>query len=288
MKNLLKYGAAIFFIFLLVELVLRIIGFGTPVLYTGSSSYEYIYKGGQDVWRYGNRIITNSFGMRNKSEPDTSKPLILGLGDSILNGGSQTSHDELATTILSDMLGIPVLNVSAGSWGPDNIYAYLEENGTFSAEVAIWVISSHDLFDNMRGGDIVGFDRNYPGQNPPFAIYEVIDRYILKNDKRISSLQITASPTLNPGINKMIELFRKKNIDVTIYLHPTLEELKDARFDQNGTKLMEIFARNNLTIVNGMDHSKSEYYRDGIHLNVAGQKNLAEVLYKELKQTFNR
>ncbi len=103
-KNLPKYGATIFFVFLLVELVLRIIGFGTPVLYKASSSYEYIYKGGQDVWRYGNRIITNSFGMRNKAEPDTSKPLILGLGDSILNGGSLTSHDELATTILSDLL----------------------------------------------------------------------------------------------------------------------------------------------------------------------------------------
>ncbi len=181
-----------------------------------------------------------------------------------------------------------MLNISAGSWGPDNIHAYLEEKGTFGAKVAIWVISSHDLYDNMRGGNIVGFDRNYPAQNPPFATYEVIDRYLLKNGNPNSSLQINAAKKINPGINNLIDLFTANNIVPIIYLHPTLEELKDARFNKNGTKLMEIFVGNNLTVMNGMDHSKSEYYRDGIHLNVAGQKNLAEVLYKELKQTFNR
>ena len=38
-------------------------------------------------------------------EPDTTKTIILGLGDSVLNGGVQTPQDSLATTMFSMIKG---------------------------------------------------------------------------------------------------------------------------------------------------------------------------------------
>ena len=63
---------------------------------------------------------------------DTTAYIIIGFGDSIINGGQQTDNDGLATTILSDTLSViqgrkvQFLNVSEKSWRPDNSFEYLK------------------------------------------------------------------------------------------------------------------------------------------------------------------
>lgn len=69
--------------------------------------------------------------VRGGEAVDSSAFIVLGLGDSVINGGVLTDQDSLATTRLSELLSklirkkVQVLNVSAGSWGPDNCEAYL-------------------------------------------------------------------------------------------------------------------------------------------------------------------
>ena len=63
--------------------------------------------------RLGNEIYYNSYPQRS-DEPDTTKTIILGLGDSVLNGGVQTPQDSLATTMFSRIKGFQMLNVFAG------------------------------------------------------------------------------------------------------------------------------------------------------------------------------
>jgi hypothetical protein len=111
-----------------------------------------------------------------RSDEINSKAVtILGLGDSVINGGVLTDQDELATMILSKELTgalnrpVQVLNVSAGSWGPDNCNAYLDERGTFNMHVMLLVVSSHDAYDVMDFTPVVGINYSFPDKQYKLA-----------------------------------------------------------------------------------------------------------------------
>ena len=111
---------------IIVELVGRYaFGFGNPPIHVSDPDFEYIQAPNQDVTRLGNKIITNEYSMRSKPLTESDSVYILGLGDSVINGGAQTTQDSLATTILENELSekynkkVRVLNISAGSWGTD-------------------------------------------------------------------------------------------------------------------------------------------------------------------------
>ena len=97
-------------------------------LYVESKQYEYIFAPNQEMTRFGVHFYVNSYSQRSK-EPDVNKKIVLGLGDSVINGGAQTDNDSLATSIVSVSTEYQMLNISAGSWGPDNCAAYLKEKG---------------------------------------------------------------------------------------------------------------------------------------------------------------
>ena len=60
-------------VLLLLEIVARFVfGLGELPLYREHHAYEYFYKPNQEVYRFGNRIFTNSYGMRSP-EPDKNK-----------------------------------------------------------------------------------------------------------------------------------------------------------------------------------------------------------------------
>lgn len=116
------------------ELFLRFcLGFCDAPLYQSNSKYEYIAQPCQNRTRFGACFITNSYSMRS-DEPDTTKQIILGLGDSVLFGGTWMDHNCLATTLFSKETGMQMLNISCGSWGPSNCYAYIRDNGLFGAK----------------------------------------------------------------------------------------------------------------------------------------------------------
>ncbi|HNR53629.1 MAG TPA: hypothetical protein PKJ19_00560, partial [Flavobacteriales bacterium] len=86
------------------EIVLRYgFGFCDAVLMRADPHYEYIAQPMQDRHRFGRHIAYNSLSMRCE-EPDTNAVIILGCGDSVINGGSLADQDSLATTILSARL----------------------------------------------------------------------------------------------------------------------------------------------------------------------------------------
>ncbi|MBM3911084.1 MAG: hypothetical protein FJ356_05490 [Thaumarchaeota archaeon] len=78
-------------------------GFCDTVLIKEDSSFEYIAQPNQDRFRFRNHVKYNSYSMRSEAV-DTTSAVILGFGDSFINGGVQTDQDSLATTILSDTL----------------------------------------------------------------------------------------------------------------------------------------------------------------------------------------
>ena len=169
----------LFLVFVVGELVLRFaFGFCDALLYRESDKYEYIAQPNQDRHRFGAHIYYNSYSQRN-DEPDSTKVRVLGLGDSVIFGGTWMDQNSLASTLFSEATGTQMLNISAGSWGPDNCAAYLKENGTFDASAMILVCSSHDAFDVMTHVPVVGVVPTYPDLQYKLAWTELIDRYLV-------------------------------------------------------------------------------------------------------------
>lgn len=284
------------------ELVLRFgFGFCDAVLFQSDPNFEYIAKPNQDRNRFGSRIFYNEASMRS-AKIDTSALHILALGDSVLNGGSSTDQDSLATSLLSNQLSAQlnmktqVLNVSAGSWGPDNAYAYLKKYGDFNSRLLVLVFSSHDFNDNITQEEVVGIHPSYPNKQYPLAWLEVIDRYIIPRVKRLlpkdtskakrieNELMINKDgKTRNTGFQDIVNYANAKNVPLLFFLHPEREELNNGVYSERGKRIVKFYENLNIPVIRLLDKNyKTSYYRDQIHLNESGQRHLAKVMREEL------
>tara|TARA_R110000751_G_scaffold1474_11_gene5597 strand:- start:558 stop:1490 length:933 start_codon:yes stop_codon:yes gene_type:complete len=284
------------------ELILRLgFGFCDTVLFMSDPDFEYIAQPNQDRHRFGNHIVYNELSMR--AEPiDTYALKILALGDSVLNGGVLTDQDSLATSLLSNKLSsqlnrkIQVLNVSAGSWGPDNAYAYLEKFGDFNSRLLVMVFSSHDYNDNITHEEVVGNHPSYPNKQYPLALLEVIDRDIIPRVNRLLPKDINNSRSIdnelminkngknmNTGFEDIVNYANSKNIPLIFFLHPEREELNNGVYSERGKSIIKFYEDQNIPVIKLLERDyKTSYYRDQIHLNESGQRHLAKVMREEI------
>lgn len=303
----------LFLVFVVGELVLRFaFGFCDALLYRESDKYEYIAQPNQDRHRFGAHIYYNSYSQRN-DEPDSTKVRVLGLGDSVIFGGTWMDQDSLASTLFSEATGTQMLNISAGSWGPDNCAAYLKEKGTFGASAMILVCSSHDAYDVMTYVPVVGVVPTYPDRQYKLAWTELIDRYlvprirmmfgktevkldpdeqVVKNSEFKNAVRQKSS-SFNNGFVQLLDISQKKNIPMAIYLHAERDEIKAGLYNEMGQKIIEWAAEHDVCLIEGLRAGETEnMYHDKIHFNEAGQRFLATQMvrfYKEcLKQTVNK
>jgi len=290
------------FVVAMAEGVLRFgFGFCNALLYQPSDKYEYIAQPNQDRHRFGARLMTNSYAQRSE-EPDSTRTIVLGLGDSVIFGGGWMDHDSLATTLFSDETGMQMLNISCGSWGPDNNVAYLREKGTFGAKAMVLVCSSHDAYDAMSFVPVVGVWPNYPDKQYKLAIWELIDRYVIpyvkvktqtkqyadpdaEVEKKAADRQvIQKSPYFVKGFDNLKQIADSMGIPMFVYLHAELGELKRGRYNNVGQQIQHWADSAHVTLMNGIEEGEQEYmYHDAIHFNERGQRHLANVLKKHIK-----
>lgn len=290
--------------FSIFEIILRyVFGFCDAVLYQSSPAYEYIAQPNQHRYRFFSHIDYNSYSQRS-DEPDSTKTIVLGLGDSVIFGGTMLDQDSVATTLFSKETGMQMLNISSGSWGPDNCAAYLKEKGTFGAKAMVLVCSSHDAFDVMSHIPVVGIYPNYPDKQYKLAIWEVIDRYLMPRIKvyfrgkqlldpdaqvveKVKSDEGVANKALNfdPGFDQLLQISEGKHIPFFIYLHPEVGEVMSRKYKEGGLMIMEWAKTHHVKLINGLDEGVTvDMYRDVIHLNEKGQRNLANSLKKMINK----
>src|SRR5690606_2054823 len=180
-----KVVFSLLFLLVCIELILRFgYGFCNAPLYIKDADYEYIYAPNQRVKRFGNIIRTNAFSMRSEELSETDTTIVLLIGDSVVNGGSLTDNDDLASTLLekqlSDTLRKPerVLHISDGLCVAVNAAAYLSKHGIFRAKLSSFVVSSHDAFDNMTHHDQVCIEPLLPDRQYKIALAELWRRYV--------------------------------------------------------------------------------------------------------------
>ena len=290
--------------FSIFEIILRyVFGFCDAVLYQSSPAYEYIAQPNQHRYRFFSHIDYNSYSQRS-DEPDSTKTIVLGLGDSVIFGGTMLDQDSVATTLFSKETGMQMLNISSGSWGPDNCAAYLKEKGTFGAKAMVLVCSSHDAFDIMSHVPVVGIYPNYPDKQYKLAIWEVIDRYLMPRIKvyfrgkqlldpdaqvveKVKSDVGVAKKALNfdPGFDQLLQISEEKHIPFFIYLHPEVGEVMSRKYKEGGLMIMEWAKTHHIKLIDGLNEGVTvDMYRDVIHLNEKGQRNLANSLKKMINR----
>lgn len=288
------------------ELFLRLYyGFCDTVLMKEDPQYEYIAQPNQDRFRFRNHIRYNSMGMRS-GEVDTSAIIILGLGDSIINGGVLTDDDSLATTILSDSLSqqrgkkVQFLNVSAGSWGPDNCFAYVKKHGDFGAKEIFLFVSSHDAYDNMSFDKTVGVNVNFPNKQYTFALYELWDRYLRYRlppffhksappapQENLGISKQSETTRFNPGFDSLFAYSRRRNVPLTLYLHAEKSELNAGVYNAQGQEILRVAQANAIPVIEDLRNGLTlADFRDDIHINAKGQKRLASSVLGLLSRSF--
>ncbi len=276
------------------EMILRTqFGFCQAVLFRTDPGFEYIQIP-QSVTRFGNLSFYNSFSQRNREPTANDTTVVLGLGDSVLNGGVLVTQDSLASSLLTSaltrQLGRPVLfaNASAGSWGPDNCFAYLREYGDFGAKAILLAVSSHDAFDNMDFKEVVGKHPSYPNEQAPFALWELWERYLLPRIMKFSSAHKPVGEDENLRINKyrpgaefnsgfadIRQFAERKRIPFIIYLHAEKGETKAGAYNSDGQKIIAFCRENKVRLIEELDEPlPMDAYLDKIHLSSKGQKFL--------------
>ena len=274
-------------------------GFCDTILMRVDNDYEYIAQPNQDRFRFRHKIFYNEYSMRSKPLSTSDSIRILGFGDSVINGGTQTDNDSLATSLienhLCNQLGISIrcLNISAGSWGPDNCFAYLKKHGNFGADIIFLVISSHDAYDNMDFEKIVGEHVSFPTHQYSLAIAELFDQYLIPWLKGIIKYgggkneddPISKEDVFNSGIINFFDYSVEHNIPFFIYLHPEITEVRLDKYNDQGQRIISFCKEHNICLLKGLDYEINEsMYRDVIHLNEKGQRFLMNQLLNKINE----
>jgi len=188
-KKILISLASVLALLIALELFCRFyLGLGDPPLSQLDPQIGNIFIGPRTYHRFGNTVTYNSFSMRSREfdarRKNPGEIRILMVGDSVINGGSQTDQSQIMTTLLENRLASQlhrpaiVMNVSAGGWGPPNYWAYVQRYGIFEANAMFIVVSSHDAWQWRTFDPIGGLGSDAPDKTPTFALGEALFRYL--------------------------------------------------------------------------------------------------------------
>jgi hypothetical protein len=271
-----------------------VLGLGTPPLSIHHPQIEYMFKPNQSVLRFGNRVEYNQYGMRSEPfepQPGTGECRIMVFGDSVINGGSLSSQEKLATGIWREELKrrhagpVVVGNVSAGSWGPGNWLSYGRHYGFFGADMVVLVISTHDIYDNPEFS--VLDPAIHPQSMPVLALIEGLTRYLPQYAALYLGTRPEAAPIPPPdqGASDLRTFLREARAAAPrVVVVQFLEKGELEAGPMPGHWLIhDIAAGEELAIVSSQSVFKEalasggEQFRDNIHLTDAGQATLARL-----------
>src|SRR5947208_893194 len=159
------------------EAVLRLAGFGHPILYDNRAAYGYRPLPDQTRRRFGGaRVHVNNLGLRGADVTPERPPgalRILFLGDSVTWGGSYVDDAQLFATIAADMVrrrhpgrftAVEALDAGVNGWGAENIAGLVGAEGEFPDAFGsdVWVLTILD--DDFRR------EKTHVGEVPYFNV----------------------------------------------------------------------------------------------------------------------
>lgn len=276
---------------LLIEIVLRVhFGFGNPPIARLDPEIEYILVPGS-YRRFGNDIQINSHGLRapefDDRRPDTERRILL-IGDSVVYGNhflDQTKTiafqmTNILTSIARDGGRTLVIPVALSSWGPINQAAYLARLGTFGAEMAIIVMSGHDLHDiPTHSKNLVPFRLWKPLGAIDDAALSVLERFVIPPPALAVPMTKEESAALSlAALDRMVAQMRTQGIQIMLLYHPTISERQGSA--STSFKAFGDWAARTGALFRDLHDLRlgPAQYRDDIHPNADGTERIAREL----------
>jgi hypothetical protein len=281
------------------------LGLGDPPLSQTHPTIEYLYKPNQRLHRFGNLFVTNRYGMRSDDfPPQKVRPRefrVMVYGDSVINGGTLTDQSRLATTLLQESLTkrlqrpVVVGNASAGSWGPPNELAYLEQFGLLDADLVILELSSEDFVDSPTFEPLDPL--THPTDAPWSAVWEGVTRYLptylesRRPPQRFVAAGSDPAEPINPQNAKeclsaereFLRIAADAGVPAIVLQHWRESELHRGRPDPGHAEIFQVATEARVPVYQDVDafrkliNASHSPYRDDIHPNVEGQEALAEI-----------
>jgi hypothetical protein len=173
---------------------------------------------------------------------------------------------------LADSRRIEALNVSAPSWGPGNLLAWIEANGPLGADAAVIVLSSGDLDDDRSFRPL---DRDiYPQQQPLFAFGDWAARQ-LPASSEMRPIDPRSPGDARRSLPALFQRISEAPAGACLLLHTTAEELASPTTSAGLEELSGRAREAAIDVIYTRDFLGASDYIDTVHLSADGQANLA-------------
>jgi hypothetical protein len=245
--------------------------------------------------RFGNTIYVNSVHMRSceavTSLPSSDERRVMICGDSIVNGGSLTDQAALATELLPMLARntgfckkLTVCNISAGSWGPSNLLAYVRRFGTFGCKDAVIVLNTGDACDVTTFREL-GLE--HPTSRPRLALLDLLQNYggrLLRINSTQIEEELESSAT---DFSELLEFLIQNGVHCSVVLHLSKQELLDGlHYDVQVLKIIAAmhgvpWSSTKQRFLQSLDNGINPY-QDDLHPNEAGQLALGRAILDSL------
>ena len=92
------------------------------------------------------------------------------------------------------------------------------------------------------------------------------------------------SLNFDPGFDLLLQISKDKNIPFIIYLHPEKGEVEKNEYKEGGKLIIDWANTHHVKLVDGLKEGvTTDMFRDVIHLNEKGQRNLADSFNRIIK-----
>jgi len=306
--SILTIFISIFITLLLLEIILRICGFHTPILYKNNPVTGYSIKENQKIRRFFNNISINDLGLRD--ERNLIKPkneYRLGIfGDSVTWGGTYIKHDNLFSSILERLMkqklnkNVEVYNggvngysvhqivnraidtVPYGKWDLialllierdfyRNSFKTIKKNGApFYQSDPIFALSE---IKNLSICFLIQkFNINFSYPNLPVITKYLTQQEIIKhNFKALKMFHTLMNEKVIPTL-VIISPHKKLLTKRSTQYSKLVEEIQN--IFPNSIDLLPFFQKNPI--------KAQQYYYDNVHYSRMGHQTVANILFKYL------
>ena len=122
------------------------------------------------------------------------------------------------------------------------------------------IFPSHDLFDTIGRFSPVGVSVNYPDHNPPFALYEVLESFIVKRPFFPSDTLFMEEDNFGKeAFSRLLSLFVERTPKIHVFVHPTTSEISAGSYDARGQKIIEELGDRNISFTENLKLMKPSF-----------------------------
>ncbi|MCC6698824.1 MAG: hypothetical protein IT365_24580 [Candidatus Hydrogenedentes bacterium] len=284
-----------------LEVLLRIVGVNSLILYDADPACGYRLQPRQTVQLRGNMIAINQWGVRDPRalpSPPSSGGRILVLGDSVTWGGIYVKQEELFTSVLeSKLAGVEVVNAGVNGYSAAQMAAMYEAHLTGLEPSTVILFAIPRDFTRPPLVTLTGNSAAFPTERPALAlpVAAALLRHFAYNRFRWEWLRPRpATVPANPGLSETDCL--RENVDAVERLKASLGPkvnfavvLLPTALEPEGSPTLssveEALSARGVTFVNLGEKVKAlpEFFLDGVHLTAEGHRAVGEALVSVVK-----